>query len=174
MARDHARLLVSTWDDAEFVSLTTSAQSVYFSLISSPDLSWCGVAPLLPQRLIRNAADLTERKVKQAMADLAERRFLIIDTDTAEVLVRTYVRHDGILKQPNVTKALVRAMDRVHSAALVEVVKGELGRLLTDEPDHKGWDTIRSGWPELFDELHAKANPNPSANPSNKPLRKVG
>lgn len=174
MARDHARLLVSIWDDPDFVSLATPAQSVYFSLISSPDLSWCGVAPLLPQRLIRNAFDLTERKVKQSMSDLAERRFLIIDPDTAEVLVRTYVRHDGILKQPNVTKALVRALDRVHSEALVEAVKVELGRLLSDEPDHKGWDTIRSGWPELFAELHAKATPNPSANPSGTSSRKAG
>ena len=170
MAREHARLLVSIWDDDDFVSLTTASQTVYLALISSPDLSWCGVAPLLPKRLVRNASDFTERKVKAAMETLATARFLIIDHDTAEVLVRSYVRHDGILKQPNVTKALVRAMDRVHSDPLREAVKDELGRLMSEESDLRGWDTIRSEWPELFDELISKG----SRNPSPKPLRKVG
>lgn len=174
MARDHARLLVTIWDDADFIAHTTAAQSVYFSLIASRDLSWCGVAPLLPQRLIRNASDLTERKVRSAMAELAATRFLVIDHKTAEVLVRSYVRHDGILKQPNVTKALVRALDRVHSDDLRAAVKVELARLLVDDPDHKGWDTIRSGWPDLFAELHAKGKPNPSAIPSIRPSRKAG
>ena len=174
MARDHARLLVSIWDDDDWTSLDTASQTVYSSLISSPDLSWCGVAPLLPQRIARNASDLTERKVRTAFGALTARRFLVIDNETAEILVRSYVRHDGILKQPNVTKALVRALDRVHSPALVEAVKVELARLLADEPDHKGWDTIRSGWPELFTELHAKGQPNPSANPSTTPIRKAG
>jgi hypothetical protein len=174
MARDHARLLVTIWDDADFVSRTTDAQSVYFSLISSRDLSWCGVAPLLPQRLVRNAANLTERKVRSAMAELANARFLILDHETAEVLVRSYVRHDGILKQPNVTKALARALDRVHSDRLRDAVKVELARLLVDQPDHKGWDVIRSGWPDLFAELLAKGQPNPSATPSITPSRKAG
>lgn len=170
MARDHARLLVTIWDDDDFTSLSTDAQTVYFSLISSRDLSWCGVAPLLPQRLIRNATDLTDRKVRNAMAALAAARFLVIDRETAEVLVRSYVRHDGILKQPNVTKALARALDRVHSDSLRDAVKDELGRLLADEPDLRGWDTIRSEWPDLFDELLAKG----SRNPSPKSSRKAG
>lgn len=164
---------MSIWDDDDWTSLDTASQTVYSSLISSPDLSWCGVAPLLPQRLARGARDLTERKVRNAFAELTQRRFLIIDNETAEILVRSYVRHDGILKQPNVTKALVRAMDRVHSDTLVDAVKVELARLLIDEPDHKGWDTIRSGWPELFAELHAKGQTNPSGIPSIIPTRKA-
>jgi len=174
MARDHARLLVSIWDDDDWTSLDTASQTVYSSLISSPDLSWCGVAPLLPQRIARNATDLTERKVRNSFGSLVQRRFLIIDEETAEILVRSYVRHDGILKQPNVTKALVRAMDRVHSDHLLEAVKVELSRLLIDEPDHKGWDTIRSGWPELYAELLPKGQRNPSANPSDITSRKAG
>ena len=170
MARDHARLLVSIWTDDDWTVLDSCTQVTYLSLISSPDLSWCGVAPLLPKRLARHSADLSERKVRSSLARLEESKHLIIDRDTAEILVRTYVRHDGILKQPNVTKALVRALDRVHSDALREAVKVELSRLLTDEPDLKGWPTVQSIAPELFAELHAKGSRNPSGNP----LRKVG
>lgn len=174
MARDHARLLVSIWDDNEFVSLDSCTQVVYFSLISSRDLSWCGVAPLLPKRIARNFADGSDRKVTNSLSRLERGNFLVVDRDTSEVLVRSYVRHDGILKQPNVTKALVRAMDRVHSDRLLVAVKAELGRHLADEPDLKGWATIRSGWPELFAELQAKGKPNPSAIPSITPSRKAG
>lgn len=170
MARDHARLLVSIWDDPEWVSLKTMQQNAYLALISSSDLSWCGVAPLLPQRLAGLAGDLTERKVRSALDTLADLRFLVIDHTTAEILVRSYVRHDGILKQPNVTKALVRALDRVHSDTLVDTVKAELARHLRDEPDLRGWDVIRSGWPDLYDQISRKG----SANPSPNPLRKAG
>lgn len=170
MARDHARLLVSIWDDADWVALDSCTQLAYLSLVSSRDLSWCGVAPLLPKRIARNFADGTERKVRTSLGRLEAARFVVIDHDTAEVLVRSYVRHDGILKQPNVTKALVRALDRVHSDTLRDAVKDELGRLLGEEPDLRGWDTIRSEWPELFEELLTKG----SRNPSPKPLRKVG
>lgn len=174
MARDHARLLVSIWEDADWTSLDTASQTVYSALISSPDLSWCGIAPLLPQRIARGARDLTERKVRVAFTELTKRRFLVIDEETAEILVRSYVRHDGILKQPNVTKALVRALDRVHSDALAEAVKVELARLLTAEPTLRGWQTITEEWPQLFAELLAKGKPNPSANPSVIPSRKAG
>lgn len=170
MARDHARLLVSIWSDDEWIALTTVQQMTYLSLLSSPDLSWCGVAPMLPQRIVRLASDLTERKVRNALDTLEARRFLVIDQGTAEIAVRSYVRHDGILKQPNVTKALVKALQRVHSPTLSDAIRGELARELMENPDAKGWAAIRSESPELFAELQSKGR----ANPSGTPLRKVG
>ena len=170
MARDHARLLVSIWSDEEFVTLKVAQQMTYLSLISSPDLSWCGVAPLLPQRTARLAADLTEAKVRAALDELQGRRFLVIDDATAEIAVRSYVRHDGILKQPNVTKAMVKALLRIHSDDVAGVIRDELARELRENPDAKGWPSVRSEQPELFAELQEKA----SQNPSPDPLRKVG
>lgn len=170
MAREHARLLVSIWSDPDWLALDSVQQITYLSLISSKDLSWCGVAPLLPQRIAGLATDLTERKARASLDVLSERRFLILDRQTAEIGVRSFVRHDGILKQPNVTKALVRAMDRVHSDLILDVIKGELARELAENPSAKGWPYVKSESPELFAELHRKG----SANPSQKPLRKVG
>lgn len=50
MARDHARIYTSIWDDPDFLALGESEQLTYLKLVSSPDVTWCGVLPLLPQR----------------------------------------------------------------------------------------------------------------------------
>lgn len=170
MARDHARLLVSIWTDEDFTGLTSGQQLTYLSLISSPDLSWCGVLPLLPQRLALLSADATERKVRANLAALEDGRFIVTDEVTAEILVRSYVRHDNLLRQPNVVKAMVKALQKVHSDKLQRTVVAELNRAYHENPDAKGWPVIRSEQPELFTRISA----NPSPNPSGNPLRKVG
>lgn len=175
MAREYARLLVSIWDDPEWVGLTSTQQMTYLALLSSRDLSWCGVAPLLPQRLASGSADLTERKVRQALTELTDGpgRFLVADEQTAEILVRTYVRHDDILKQPNVTKAMVRAIPKVRSKRLQQAITVELWRKHQDNPNLRGWDTLQSESPELFAVVSATPSPGPFGNPSANPSRKA-
>ncbi len=168
MAREHIRLLISIWDDPDFIALEPAQQTVYLALSCSPDLSWCGVAPLLPKRLVKSAKGLTERKVSTIISALVDRRFLLLDSATDEVAVRTYVRHDKIIRQPNVAKAMGRALGLVRSEQIKEGITGELGRLLADEPDAKGWDALRSAYPELMAEVIAKGSVNPSVNPSRK------
>lgn len=166
MARKHARLLLSIWDDADFTALAPTEQSVYFGIISSRDLSWCGVAPLLPQRLVRNAAGLTERKIASALDRLCKDRFVVIDRDTAELAVRTFVRHDEIMRQPNVVKAMATALDRVHSDRLRDVILDEVARDYVENPGYPGWKTLENSFPMVSAKVHEKASRNPSANPS--------
>ncbi len=169
MARNHARLLVSIWDDVDFVSLDPGTQIVYLSLLSSSDLSWCGVAPLLPKRIVPNAKGLTERKVTASIGLLAYRRLLVVDDTTAEVCVRTYIRHDGIMGQPNIVKAMARAVDKVRSASIRAAIVAELARLAISHPGEKGWATLSNTFPDLYAEVTARALPNPSRNPSRNP-----
>ena len=173
MARRHARILVSIWDDADFVALTSAQQVVYFAVLSSKDLSWCGVNPLLPQRFSRISSDLTERKAIAAFDVLTARRFLVADYGTAEVAARTFVRHDDILAQPNVAKAMGRAIGLVRSEAIRESILTELARTLEERPDAKGWPSLRAAYPELFAEVVAKGSENPSPNPSGNPYGKA-
>lgn len=186
MPRTHIRLLTSIWDDPDWRALTTIQQQTYLAVLSSEDLSWCGVAPLLPQRLVKFASDLTERKVRLAIAALADARFFVVDDTTAEVLVRSYVRHDGIMKQPNVTKAMVGAIGKVHSPHLRAVVISELGRHYREEPPpprvevdpgqrkpkENGWEILEKHFAVLFEEI-LNASRNPFGNPSRNPLGKA-
>jgi hypothetical protein len=180
MPRTHVRLLTSIWNDQDWRALTTTQQQTYLAVLSSEDLSWCGAAPLLPQRLVKFASDLTERKVRSAIGALTEARFFVVDEATAEVLVRSYVRHDGILKQPNVTKAMVAAIGKLHSDVLHGVVVSELGRLLREEPPERprserakedGWQVVEK-FPDLYAAIE-KASRNPFGNPSRNPLGKA-
>lgn len=157
MARDHARIYVSIWDpEGDFVELTTTQQQIYFALLSSEDLTWCGIHPLLPGRLAATARDLTKSKVVSALRALAAARFIVIDDETDEILVRTFVRWDGIIKQPNVLKAAVSAWHQTRSRPIRDVIVLELGRALAEGfpeglPDATA-KALAEGFPEGFPE----------------------
>ena len=172
MARKHARIFVSIWDDPEFTALDPASQILYFAVLSSRDLSWCGVHPLLPQRFTGIAAGLNERRVRTELGKLADASFLVVDEATAEMAVRTFVRHDGVLDQPNVTKAMGRAYGLVRSRAIQRSIVLQLSRAFRDEPEAKGWPALRNAYPELFHQVGEKALPKPSANPSPNPFAK--
>lgn len=168
MARKFARVLVSVWDDPDFVSLRTAEQHAYFAILSSRDISWCGVTPLLPQRFAPISADMTARKFTNALESLQAKRFVELDEGTAEILARSFVRHDDILRQPNVTKAMGRAFGLVRSESLQRTIIGELARAYRDDPEAKGWPSLREAYPDLFSSTVDKASRNPSRNPSRK------
>lgn len=130
MAREHVRIWLSIWDDADFVSLPSQHQRTYFALMSNKDINYAGVAPLLPGRLAQTAPDLTERKVMASLEALADSLFVVLDRTTSEVLVRTFIRWDGILKQPNVVRAMNKAFTRVYSEPIKQAIREELPKAL--------------------------------------------
>ena len=168
MARKHARLMLSIWEDREFTALSPTEQGVYFGLCSSRDLSWCGVAPLLPKRLVRNARGLTERKVSAALDRLNHDRFIVIDSATDELAIRTFIRHDEVMRQPNVVKAMANALDRVHSDHLVDVIVDELARDHYEHPAYAGWETLANTFPKVMAKVEEKGYGNPSDFPFGK------
>jgi len=182
MARDHARIHLSVWDDPEFVALTTPQQWTYFALCASRQLSYCGVHPLVPAHLAKRSRDMTERKVAAALSGLEVGRFVVIDEDTAEIAVRTYVYHDGILKMPNVVRAMNAAFARVMSVTLRAVIVDEVTRAIwrtfPDGPPDGIAKALREGFAEGFAEgpSHSLSpfpfplSPSTSGSPKSKPL----
>lgn len=162
-------MLLSLWNDDDWRALTSQQHDVYAALLTTHDLSWCGVAPLLPQRLVGWSVDLNLRRVQVTLEQLAEARFVVVDEGSGEILVRSYVRHDDLLKQPNVTKAMAVAVGRIRSLELRAAVIAELGRALKDEPDLRGWRALAHGFPELFQEVQDSPSGNPSPMPSGNP-----
>ena len=68
MAREHAILIVSIWDDPDFIALEAMQQTVFFSLIANRDLSWCGVAPYLPKLTAVHFKDIGAPGMRGAIA----------------------------------------------------------------------------------------------------------
>lgn len=159
MARDHARVQVSIWGDDNFRDLSPAAQHLYFLILTSPSLSYCGVADWRPSRILPLAAGWEHDDLDRAAGELARKLYLVVDQDTEEVLIRSFVRNDGLMKQPKMAVAMTRAYDAVASRGIRKVVIHELQRLREDAPELNGWGSDQAR--ELLG--------NPSVNPSTYP-----
>src|SRR5690625_3268799 len=108
VAREYARVKLAIWADADFRRLTDTAQALYFRLITSPTMSLCGVADWRPKRIAALTEGMTVRGVEKAAAELSASGYIVIDDETEEVLVRSFIRHDGLIKTPNIAAAMVK------------------------------------------------------------------
>lgn len=141
MARLYARILRTVWAaDSDFRRLGGDAQRMYLLLISQPQISWCGVLPYTPDRWALYAADDTRGGVDAALAELVRERYIVIDRETDEVLVRTYIRHDEVERSPNLRKAACRQFHEVQSTHIRMVLYGSYPHLFqgSEEPLPEG------------------------------------
>ena len=126
MARDHARILTSIWRNDDFIALDPIDQRTFLFLLSQPDLSHCGALTLAYRRWALAAPGMDSEGIRESVARLASARFVIIDEQTEELLIRTFVRHDGVLKQPQMVKAATKAAEAIHSTPLRTLALGSL------------------------------------------------
>ena len=152
MAHRFARYLSSTHDDPDWAALTTLQHDCYMALVSSEVITWCGVLPYIPARFSSFAADLTPKKVASAWGSLERSGLLVIDKKASEVLVRSFVRHDEVMKSPNLAKAFLRAFGKVRSRKIKDALTTEIARLRKENPDWSGWGVIPEPFPEPFPE----------------------
>lgn len=120
MARSHARITTSIWHDEDWRTLSPMGQWAYELILTQSGLSMCGVLSYTPKRWLRFAAGLTVRKIERAVNELRVKRFVIVDDETEELLVRTFARNDGVLKSRNLIIAMWRAAADVVSDQLRE------------------------------------------------------
>jgi hypothetical protein len=142
MARGHGRILTSIWDDADFLALDERAQRLYLFLISQPNLNHAGLLDLTLKRWSRKARGLTSAELEKLLQDLEEARFIVMDEDTEELLIRSFVRNDGVWKQPKVMGAMVSGALEISSWRLRRALLAEVDRIplheLSDEPGARG------------------------------------
>lgn len=174
MAADYARVQRSIWSDDDFRNLSALAQWLYFHLLTSQSLNYAGVTDWRPARIAALTNDMAAEDVERAALDLEVNGYIIVDRETEEVLVRSFVRNDGLMNQPNVTAAMVKAHGSVASQPIRSVVVHELKRLRKEFPDLKGWGRgeamlllRRASLPPV--EARGLLPPNPSTNPSTNP-----
>jgi hypothetical protein len=138
MARDRGTIRTSIWGDDHWRELSIAAQHLYMQLETSPSLSYAGVVDWRPGKLAL-ASDATAQERYDAALELQGKFFVIIDDDTEEILVRSFLRHDGLLEKPNMVIALHKAFAQVASRTLRGVIVHELARLQVEFPDWKAW-----------------------------------
>ncbi|MHA7132565.1 hypothetical protein [Oerskovia turbata] len=139
MARDHARIRLDIWEDDDWRDLTHDGQWLYMFLLSSPALSFAGVGDWRPARISGAARGLSAARVEEFAVELEVEQFILVDRDTEEVLIRSWVKHDGLMKSPNMAVAFAKAHAAVASRVLRAVIVDQLHLLREAQPDLKGW-----------------------------------
>lgn len=138
MARGHGRISSSIWEDSDFLALTQQQQRLYLFLISQPNLNHAGLLPLTLRRWARKSKGLTARELEDHLDSLAVQQFIVLDEDTEELLIRTFVRNDGVWRMPKVMGAMVSGAMEIESHALRRALVAEMDRIpldqLSDEP----------------------------------------
>ncbi|MEU8920395.1 hypothetical protein AB0D10_05565 [Kitasatospora sp. NPDC048545] len=147
MARGHGRVLTRIWDDPDFTALPGEIQRLYLFLISQPNLNHAGLLPLTLKRWSSRAHGLSPAVLREQLAVLSARRFVVVDEDTEELLVRSFVRNDGVWKQPQVMGAMVSGALEITSRPLRAALLAEVERIpldeLSDEPGRKGLSPLQ-------------------------------
>ncbi|MBD3549824.1 MULTISPECIES: hypothetical protein [Streptomyces] len=138
MARGHGRILTSIWEDTDFTELDESEQRLYLFLISQPNLNHAGLLDLTLRRWSRKARGLSVGELEKRIHALEQARFIVVDDDTEELLIRSFIRNDGVWKQPKVMGAAVSGALEISSKRLQQALLAEMDRIpldeLSDEP----------------------------------------
>jgi hypothetical protein len=143
MARSYAAIYSRIWADQDWRALDVNAQHLYLLLISQPSMNLAGVLPLQLRKWAACVDGWDMADVADALDRLCDSRFVVVDEDTEEVLIRTFIRNDGNYKIPNVLKSLLQVAEGTQAPALRSELAVELGRL--DPLDGKKADEA-AGW----------------------------
>ncbi|WET76876.1 hypothetical protein P3102_22495 [Amycolatopsis sp. QT-25] len=158
MARDHARIYLRIWNDKEFVALSLAAKMIYVQLMTQVKLSYAGALDLSVKRWSRTHPDLDLAEVRAALSELDAARFVVIDQDTEELLVRSFIRNDELYKQPNMLRGALRVAFEIESPILRAALAAELRRLpveITGPAPLVAAEALEAGAPELPPEVKA-------------------
>lgn len=155
MARDHARILCSIWRDADFLALSKDAQRAYMLLLSQPKLTLCGSLDYMPQRWASLAFDDDQESLEASICELCDTGFVVVDQEAGELIIRSFVKHDGLLSSPNLVQAMWKAWLGVFSEELRYAVIEQL-------PDHAfepGFGTAKKAYETPREALDLRSNP---------------
>jgi hypothetical protein len=122
MARNYGRLLTRIWHDEEFLALSSGAQRLYMLAISQDTLTYCGVTTWTYKRWARLSANTTPKTIVKDLTELAGAGFVLVDEDTEELWVRSFLKWDGVLDSPNLIVAMTDAFNAVHSGRIREAI----------------------------------------------------
>lgn len=153
MARTQANVYLTIWADPDFRTLSPDAQWLYFVMLTHESLNYCGVMDWRPARLASMTVGMTVERVESAAFELGQRHMIAVDEVTEEALVRSFVRHDGVLKQPNPTRGMVREFGGIASLKIMELVAREVRRAFDEHPEWKGFEEaapVRKQFSEPF------------------------
>lgn len=143
MARTFGPIYASIWKDPDFIALPGHAQRLYMLLVSQGDISSCGTLPITLRRWSRMAIDTPIDSISISISILVSEGFIVLDEDTEELIVRSFIKWDKGYKVPKRLMAIKDAIRSMASPTLQQVAIGELAKfdIPFDTPIDMGIDT---------------------------------
>ncbi len=129
MTRNYAQMSCAMWRNEDFKLLSQPAQHTYFMLSTQADISAAGILSLNAKRWSTRTKGITTDDVVNALNELQAHRFVIFDTDTEELLVRSFIRWDGGYNNPKRRPVILRAAKAAESMLIRRALAAELSRL---------------------------------------------
>lgn len=143
MAREHANIRLDMWGDDDWRALSRDAQWLYELLLTHPKTNRAGVSEWHPGRLSLMASSTAPADIVNMAAELVRGWFIVVDEMTGEVVIRSYIKHDGVLKQPNMTTTMANDWAGLASTVIRGVIAHELHKLQAADPDAPAWKNKR-------------------------------
>jgi len=175
MAAKYSRILRSIWRDPDFITLPAGAQRLYVLLFSQPDISACGVLPLLVARWANLAPDTDADSVQSDMDSLTAgpKPLVVTDDGTLEAWVRGYLKIDELYKVPNGRKSIDAALEAVVSPLLRDHIGRVYETLVRTHDGTLDWMWRRPQQPAAsslhrLPPLEPQPQPDPARDPSDK------
>lgn len=146
---DYCKVFARIWNDLDFTALDGDCQRLYLMLLSYPTRDNAGVLPLTLRRWVTATAGATIETLAGALERLAERRFIVIDWNTEEVLIRSMARNDETYRQPKLWVNAMKSARQIQSPLLRGALADELSRL----PEHREGATTEDTTKALLEGL---------------------
>lgn len=139
MARDRANIRVDMWADTDVRCLSLGAQHLYMLILTHSSLTYAGVADWRPGRLAALTSGRTGAEVERDARELQAGHFIYADENTEEVMVRSFLRHDGVIKHPRLKVSMANDYAGIASTPIREFIAWELQKLHREQPDLTLW-----------------------------------
>lgn len=172
MARSHVRLQFGAWRKPGHSDVSKDARWLYVTILCDETLNQAGVVRVALE-VWADDAGMTADETRAALDELEKRQFVVIDRH--ELLIRTFVRNDGVSDQPNVLRNALEVAHHIRSPLLRTALADELRKLPPPLPDKLNEKTGRTFvYPDphaCADELDPDGAPPPCREyqPSNHP-----
>lgn len=158
MAGDFRKINSMIWSDSSWRALPPLEQWLYFALLTNSKTSYVGVLDWRPRKLAGLADGVSGADLKELAQELQRKRFILIDEEREECLVRSFIKHDGVLKNQNLGKSIGRDFAATYSEPIRQVIVHEVQKLVDSAEDDLKAVTNKYSRPFILEILR-----NPSA-----------
>ncbi|KKI20572.1 MULTISPECIES: hypothetical protein [unclassified Leucobacter] len=140
LARSYANIRINMWSDEDWRNISGAAKLLYITLLCHDTLNYAGVADWRPGKFAPLIdPNWTAEDVRNAAAELERAFFVVISEESEEILIRSFLKHDGLMKQPKMAQAMTTAFASIASLELRQVLAFEVQKLRNNNPDMPCW-----------------------------------